>query len=181
MLNWHFLILVSLFLLNGCKDNPKEKGYEIFPNMVHAVSFAPYSENPLTPDGKTMLPSVTGTIARGSEIYPYGSTDEDRARAEKELKNPIPLNAKSLEKGKAIYERACLVCHGATGKGDGPIIPKFPNPPSFSTKRVLALNDGAIYHVITRGTGVMPPHAIQVLPNDRWYLVHYVKKLREEK
>lgn len=181
MMNWSLLTLILLSFLSGCTDNPKEKGYEYIPNMVHPVSFSPYSENPLTPDGKTMLPAVAGTIARGAELYPYGNSEEDRARAERELKNPIPLDAKSLERGKAVYEHTCLVCHGASGKGDGPIIPKFPNPPSFSTKRVLALNDGAIFHVITRGTGVMPPHALQVLPKDRWCLVHYVKKLREEK
>lgn len=172
------LLASAALILSGCSDDPKEKGFEIFPDMVHSVPFQPYSANPLTPDGKTMLPAVRGTIARGTEPYPYGSTDADRARASRELKNPVPLDAQSLARGKEVYQHACLVCHGAAGKGDGPIIPKFPNPPSFSTKRVRELTDGAIYHIITRGSGLMPPHALQVLPQDRWKLVHYVNELK---
>ncbi len=173
--------LFAVLFLTHCSDNPREKGYEFFPNMVHAVSYQAYSENPLTPDGKTLLPAVEGTIAREAEPFSYGNTEQERARADRELKNPVVLDAKSLARGQAVFEHQCLICHGAQGKGDGPIIPKFPNPPSFSTKRVLALGDGALYHVITRGSGMMPPHALQVLPHDRWCIIHYVKKLREGK
>lgn len=174
--------LLSMFLIvASCSESPKEKGYEFFPNMVHPVAYPPYSQNPLTSDGKTMLSPVPGTIARGAEVYPYGNTDVDRAKATRELKNPVPQDVKSIARGKDVYERACLVCHGVSGKGDGPIIPKFPNPPSFSTKNILELNDGALFHIITKGSGLMPPHGLQVLPYDRWCLVHYVKKLREEK
>lgn len=172
---------VALIAIAGCSDNPKEKGFEIFPDMVHSIPFQAYSENPLTPDHKTMLAAVPGTIPRGTEVYPYGDTEQERARAERELKNPIPADSVALARGKEVFERQCLVCHGASGKGDGPIIPKFPNPPSFSTKRVRSLTDGGIFHVITRGSGLMPPHALQVLSQDRWRLVHYVKQLREEK
>ena len=149
--------------------------------MVHSVAFQAYSENQITPDSKTLLPAVAGTIARGMEPYPYGDTDAERIRADRELTNTVTLDSKSLARGKRVYEHQCQVCHGPQGKGDGSIIPKFPNPPSFSTKRVLSLGDGAIFHVITTGSGLMPPHALQVLPRDRWCLVHYVKKLREEK
>ena len=173
-----FLFLIVIGILGGCTDDPKEKGFEVFPDMVHSVPFQPYSKNPLTADGKTMLPPVRGTIARGTEPYPYGSTEEDRAKASRELKNPVPVTAQSLARGKEVYQHMCLVCHGVSGQGDGPIIPKFPNPPSFSTKRVKELTDGALYHIITRGSGLMPPHAIQILPQDRWNLVHYVNGLR---
>lgn len=172
-------ILISSMLMTGCTVDPKEKGYEIFPNMVHPVAYQPYSENPLTEDKKTMRPPAFGTIALGQKPYPYGSSEADRARASKELVNPLKADSAALARGKEVYERTCLVCHGPGGKGDGPIIPKFPNPPSFSTKRVLQLTDGGIYHVITVGSGLMAPHALQVLPEDRWRLVHYVKRLRE--
>jgi len=180
-MKWLSVLWSLAFALTACTENPKEKGYEIFPNMVHSVPFQAYSENPLTTDGKTMLSQVHGTIARDAEVYPYGNTEAERARADRELKNPVHLTEKALARGKEVFQAQCLVCHGPKGKGDGPIIPKFPNPPSFSTKRVLALSDGAIFHVITRGSGLMAPHALQVVPRDRWNVVHYVKQLREEK
>lgn len=174
---FQIIFTVAAFLV-GCTNDPRQKGFEIFPDMVHSVAFQPYSNSPLTVDGKVMLSQVKGTIARGTEPYPYESTDADRARASRELRNPDPLNAATLARGKEVYQRMCLVCHGASGKGDGPIIPKFPNPPSFTTKRVKELTDGALYHIITRGSGLMPPHALQILPRDRWNLVHYVNELR---
>lgn len=172
------LWVCALVALVGCTEDPKEKGYEIFPDMVHSVPYQPYSQNPLTPDGKTMLSPVAGTVARGTQPYPYDNSSEGRAKASRELKNPVPLDVKSLARGKEVYQRACLICHGVEGKGDGPLIPKFPNPPSFTTKSVQKLTDGELYHVITVGSGLMPPHALQVLPQDRWHLVNYLNQLR---
>lgn len=172
------LILFIFTLIMGCTNDPKERGFHIFPDMVYSVPFQPYSENPLTSDGKTMLPQVKGTIAKDSTYYSYGMTDGDRIRASRELKNPIPQNTETLLRGKEVYQETCLICHGEAGKGDGPIIPKFPNPPSFSSKQIKTLTDGEIYHIITRGSGLMPPHALQITPDDRWKLVHYVNQLR---
>jgi hypothetical protein len=32
--------------------------------------------------------------------------------------------------------------------------------------------------VIARGQGIMPPHAAQVLPEDRWRVVLYLRELQ---
>jgi mono/diheme cytochrome c family protein len=39
--------------------------------------------------------------------------------AERERKNPIP-HAAGLPEGKKVFETNCTICHGPTGKGDGP-------------------------------------------------------------
>jgi mono/diheme cytochrome c family protein len=71
----------------------------------------------------------------------------------------------------------CVVCHGPKGDGQGYIVPKFPMPPSLYSPKVTNWPDGRIYHVITHGQNLMPSYASQILPEDRWAVIHYVRAL----
>ena len=63
--------------------------------------------------------------------------------------------------------------------GDGPVIAKkFPGPPSYTSTRLLGMPDGQIFHVITRGTELMPAYGGQIAPEDRWNVIHYVRRLQ---
>ncbi len=101
-------------------------------------------------------------------------------RAGAELRNPFAPTPEALARGKRVYETICVVCHGPQGQGDGPIIGRFPNPPSLTADRAKGLPDGQLFHIITRGQGIMPSHAVQVLPEDRWRAVLHVRQLRGE-
>lgn len=168
-----------LTIISGCSKNPNETGVEIFPDMVHSVAFEAYSENPNTKDGKTMLLPPRGTIARGKLPFPYGKGESEAKRAEEELVNPYTKSETRLNRGKEVYENFCLVCHGSQGKGDGPIIPKFPNPPSLTGKRIRKYKDGRLFHIVSRGSGDMPSHAEQISEEDRWNLIQYVRFIQE--
>src|SRR5256885_7926356 len=37
------------------------------------------------------------------------------------LANPRTRTSESINRGRFLYETYCLVCHGPTGRGDGPI------------------------------------------------------------
>ena len=54
-----------------------------------------------------------------------------------EAKLELPMGALNLAEGKAIYERSCASCHGATGQGDGAagqsMSPKPPRSGRWST------------------------------------------------
>ncbi|HZE19942.1 MAG TPA: cytochrome c, partial [Candidatus Angelobacter sp.] len=54
---------------------------------------------------------------------------------------------------------------------------KFPMPPSLLSEKVSGWPDGRIYHVITRGQNLMPSYSSQILPEDRWAVIHYVRAL----
>lgn len=168
----------SLFLLASCEMDHRKPGYEFLPDMSQAIPYESFSPNPNTRDGKTLQPPVAGTIPMGFEPYPY---PDDRKRAAKEWINPIKSrDQKVLMRGQQVYETFCLLCHGVMGKGDGPLIPKFPNPPSFTSKRTRALTDGEIYHVITMGSQQMASYASQIKPEDRWKVIHYIRVLQGE-
>lgn len=174
------LMLTLCLLLLSCSRGEGDRGYEIFPDMVHSVAYEAYSENEITKDGKTMMVPPEGSIARGHMPFTYGQGEKEAERAGRELKDPYEVSQKTLVRGQFLYETYCLVCHGVKGEGDGPLIPKFPNPPSFTAKRVRAFNEGRLFHIIAMGAGDMPSHGVQISWEDRWYLIHYVQKLQNQ-
>jgi mono/diheme cytochrome c family protein len=94
----------------------------------------------------------------------------------KSLKNPIAKDAGSKE-GKALYDRNCVLCHGNSGKGDGPAGSALnPKPKNLADKAIQGETDGELFWKISEGRGVMPP--FKSLPEkERWSLVHYLRAL----
>jgi mono/diheme cytochrome c family protein len=171
---------IIIFLIISCSRKNTEKGFEIFPDMVHSVAYEAYSENEVTRDGKTMQLPPVNTIARGKMPFPYGKGKEEAIRAGLELSTPYRETQKTLNRGRETYGNYCQLCHGVTGKGDGPMIPKFPNPPSFTSRRLKTYSPGRLYHIITLGSGDMPSHGEQISRKDRWHLVQYIKYMQKE-
>jgi len=177
----NFTITITLFAsLISCTRDKRQPGYEIFPDMVHSNAYEAYSENPLTPDGKTMMLPPAHSIARGYTPFEYGKSESEAIRAGNEVINPLLRNDKTIAIGKKNYEKACLVCHGVTGQGDGPLIPKFPNPPALTNRSLRVYPDGRLFHVITKGIGDMPSHEVQLTQKERWAVIHYIRQLQEE-
>jgi len=160
--------------------NPASPGYEFMPDMARSVPYDAYAPNPVTHDGRTLQAPVAGTIAFGGPLpFRYAATTAEAERAGRELRNPIPPTPAALARGQHLYQTFCIVCHGPQGAGDGPIIAKkFPAPPSYTSTRLLSMPDGQIFHVITRGTEVMPSYGGQISPDNRWNVIHYVRRLQ---
>ena len=124
-----------------------------------------------------MLPLAPMTVSRNHRSYP-AALKADKKLASK-LKNPVAVTKQSLARGQDLYMTYCVVCHGERGMGNGTIIPKFPKPPSLTSRTSRAWTDGEFYHVITVGqNNVMPSYANQLLPMERWAVVNYIKALQ---
>jgi hypothetical protein len=41
------------------------------------------------------------------------------------------------------------------------------------------MKDGQMFHVLTYGQKLMPSHASQLPPHERWRLIKYVRRLQE--
>src|SRR5215217_1200132 len=112
---------IVLVVASGCKKDPSDPGKEYAPNMYLPVGYEPYKQekaNPINPMGLTMRLPVAGTVARRNYRTSFGEADsagvdlmiynipaDSISISERVLKNPIPLNDKSLAEGKVLYER----------------------------------------------------------------------------
>jgi mono/diheme cytochrome c family protein len=99
-------------------------------------------------------------------------------------------NQATREKGKQIYDRACLLCHGVEGKGDGPagwFIGRYegPRPRNFSggsykfrsTPSGELPMDQDLFRTVTQGIpGNMPPYS-GLSEEERWQVIAYIKSL----
>lgn len=179
-LAWIAVILLPVIVLGGVYTLSRDvtvRNREWPTQMEHSP--APRSQTAITMLGgiSHQLP-VAGTIPRGFQPFRYGPTLEEGTRAGNELRNPFPATEENLARGRYIYTNQCVVCHGARGNGDGPLIPRYPNPPSFNSEKVREMPEGAMFHVITMGFNKMPSHAAQVPAEDRWKVILYIRQLQ---
>ncbi|HTP00469.1 MAG TPA: c-type cytochrome, partial [Anaerolineales bacterium] len=95
--------------------------------------------------------------------------------------NPIAPDAKSVAAGQALYEAHCVVCHGTTGKGDGPLGKTLiPRPADLTIHAVPGVHtDGQLYDWITNGFpgSAMPAWRDGLSDTDRWNLVNFIRTM----
>jgi mono/diheme cytochrome c family protein len=65
-------------------------------------------------------------------------------------------------KGKAIYERLCMACHGAQGKGESPAGQMMtPRPADFSSPKIKSKPDSELLKSIQNGRPPTPMPAFE--------------------
>jgi len=178
---WTAITLFPLFVWGGLwrlRRDFRQPNLRLPTQMAESPAYRSQSGNPVFANGETLQTPVPGTLARRKHAFHYSASDADRKRAGEELLNPVPPNEANLAEGKRLFETYCLPCHGNLGKGDGPLIPTFPNPPNFHSDRLKLLKDGEIFHTITLGRGKMGSFASQVDWEDRWRIIHHIRYLQ---
>jgi mono/diheme cytochrome c family protein len=179
--SWLGVILLPVIVLGGLllmNRNNAQRNLEWPTQMQYSPAYLSQTPNPVLSNGITQQMPVAGTIPRGHQPFHYGPGPEEASRAGAELKNPFPPTEENLARGRQVFNNYCAVCHGTTGAGDGPLIPKYPNPPAYNTDKSKALEDGNMFHVITLGRKDMPSHAALVSFDDRWKAVLHIRKLQ---
>lgn len=95
------------------------------------------------------------------------------------LVNPIPSTPTSIKRGSKIYTKACLLCHGAEGKGDGPQAADIETKPAdFCNPTILNRTDGALFWWINEGGNDMEPFKDALPPDDIWNIVNFIRTLQ---
>lgn len=179
--SWLGVILLPVVVLGGLvlmNRNNAARNLQWPTQMQYSPAYLSQTTNPVLPNGMTEQMPVAGTIPRGFQPFHYGQGPEEAIRAGVELKNPFQPTEENVARGQQVFNTYCAVCHGATGAGDGPLIPKYPNPPAYGTEKSKSLSDGNLFHVVTLGRNNMPSHAALVSADDRWKAVLYIRKLQ---
>jgi mono/diheme cytochrome c family protein len=100
----------------------------------------------------------------------------EEARA---VANPVEATPEAIEAGKALYTKHCVMCHGESGKGDGPATSFIkPAPADITPADVQGrMTDGEIFYKITNGKRPMPPMNRKMSDEERWQVVLFVRTL----
>jgi mono/diheme cytochrome c family protein len=95
------------------------------------------------------------------------------------IKNPVVSSPESLAAGKKIYQRLCIRCHGAEGKGDGEAAVGA-QPSDLTGQLQFGSSDGEMFSVIRHGTSKdMESYAERISEADTWNVINYVRGLRD--
>ncbi len=161
-----FALLLLAAGTTSCDDQIKRVPW--FKTMFRQVSVETY-EAPA-------MPPAEGSVPLGSAMH------YDLRAADTLLTNPVAATPAAVERGQVLYTQFCIMCHGATGEGDGPVVGENRLPVGFATMNLtrpdaLALSDGYIFGIIGNGRGLMPTYR-RIPADERWYLVHYVRSLQ---
>lgn len=176
-------IATASFMSSCMQKDPDSPGWEYMPDMYRSP--APEANgiyiSAATPDSLSNRMPAQGSIPRGWTPFPYENSTIGDSLAAMFWKNPNKVTDSIEERGKFLYERFCMNCHGAKGDGNGNLVEsgKFPNqPPNYITLYDSGkLSEGHVYHVITYGIRVMGSHATQLDPQERWDVIAYVERL----
>jgi len=166
-------ILAACLVLGLVACNPDDVVHQIgwFATMRHQRGYKPYARP---------IPAVDGTVPVTGWEPPVDM------KATSRLTNPRSKTAESINRGRVVYETYCQVCHGAAGKGDGPVSMlgggPFPAVRNLTDDVARGRSDGYLYGVLINATamgrGLMPRYGDKIKGTDRWDVVNYVRTLQ---
>lgn len=190
------LIIASIAMLSAaiisCKGAGGEYTGDIYaPDMAYSRAYETYGYN--TTDRyyaelkrrgiRYDATPVPGTIARG-EVYNYNLTNDSagaqRAEAIRSPFDTVAATPAQLAEGGRLYMVNCGICHGSKLDGNGPLFNGGNGPYPAAPKNLVEgeaknWSDGHYYYVITHGKGQMGSYASQLHPDQRWWVIKYIR------
>ena len=92
--------------------------------------------------------------------------------------NPVPVNPTTIAMGQKLYVGNCMMCHGQSGKGDGPGGAALEKKPADLGARIRSgETDGELFWKISEGRSPMISWKGSLSETQRWALVVYIKSL----
>lgn len=153
---------------------------EIFSDMDRQPKLRPQHLNEFFADGRSSRLPVEGTVARGEHALDVPvNTGMLTGMTNFVATNPLKITDAVMLRGRQRFEIYCSPCHGLQGDGNG-VVKNFgmATTRSLHEARIVQMPDGEIFNVITHGRNTMGPYGPQVLVEDRWAIVAYVRALQ---
>jgi mono/diheme cytochrome c family protein len=170
---------------------------ELFPDMVRQNKVRPQTPSDFFPDQWSSRLVPVGTVAHsgpyqlngqvltvnGKPAYAYEDAPINTGKIAGTTNwvpvNPLPITRQLLDRGQQRYQINCLPCHGPAGDGKG-IVSKYGlvAMANFHDKRLIDMTDGEIFNTITYGKNLMGAYGPNVVVEDRWAVIAYVRALQ---
>jgi mono/diheme cytochrome c family protein len=175
----------------GCGAHGDDPGESYMPDMYYSRAYEAYGYNNVGGERDSLkrrgitytgLP-VTGTVARGEVLSYHLTNDSAGLTAANALRNPLDtaaVTAVAMKEAERLYLINCGICHGDKLDGNGPLFnggngPYPAAPKNLTAADSKAFSDGHYYHVITFGKGQMGSYASQLNPEQRWWVIKYIR------
>jgi mono/diheme cytochrome c family protein len=158
---------LSLLVVVGCRQD-----------MHNQPKFFPQRGTDFYADGRSVRPQVENTVAR-NQLHEDAYFYTGLVNGKEGDGLPFPATQQVLERGQERYNVYCTPCHSRVGNGIGMIVQRgYMKAGSFHSARLESAPLGHFFHVISNGYGAMPDYSSQIVPEDRWAIVAYIKALQ---
>jgi mono/diheme cytochrome c family protein len=103
------------------------------------------------------------------------------------LSQKVPKKSPELVKqGKAIFEKACIYCHGPNGDGKGPLSTNLKTPPADFTKPLSQWKNTKgdpkkVFETIANGVPDTAMAKFHYTDDERWALAYTILEFSKEK
>ncbi|HEY7031352.1 MAG TPA: copper resistance protein CopC [Thermomicrobiales bacterium] len=124
-------------------------------------------------------------LALGAVLLLQGRTTAGGTAVALTAKSPVTADQASITRGQEIFAANCAVCHGATGRGDGPaaagLNPPYPPPADFQTAHARSHYDGEFFNWIKNGkpNTAMPAFGDKLNDQDVWNVINYLRWIQQ--
>ncbi|MCC7206190.1 MAG: c-type cytochrome [Anaerolineae bacterium] len=148
---------------------------------MHVLTLLP--KRTLTLVALVVIMSLLAACGLSTEPQVVGQTQRPTATA---LPASAPPSRIDLARGQAIFasDQGCAPCHGAEGRGDGPVAASFPcQILDLNDAQTLQVSVAAWYGVVSFGKTeqpgcVMPPWNRRLNDAERWDVASYIYSLK---
>jgi mono/diheme cytochrome c family protein len=163
----YVFVLVLLMLGGVASVLGLNVGYRWFHNMT---------ESPRIMPGERAFSMPAGSVPRGGELR----LPKEEREAAALRRNPVPATAASVQKGGELFVIYCTPCHGAQGKGNGPVSTKFVPPADLTNADLQKVRtDGYWQSYMSVGGAVMPSYGEALSAEERWHVVNFLRTLAQ--
>jgi hypothetical protein len=172
--------LLVVGMLSGCSSVQRDTPLQVWDDMKHQQKFKAQAPiDGIFADGRSNRLAPEDTVARGhfQEDSPYETGMEGGMYVGK---MPVPLTLALIQQGQVKFNTYCSPCHDQTGMGHGIVPTRVPTwqPSNLTEDRVVQFADGDLFNVITYGRRTMPAYRFQIVTQDRWAIIAYVRALQ---
>lgn len=158
----------------------RNRPISIIPDMDKQMKLLPQKDDSFFADGRSSRLPVAGTIPRGAAYQDWPLYTGRVTGLTNFVDNiPVPVTEQLMARGKQRFEINCLPCHGPQADGNG-ITKKYAMAvvANLHDKRIVLMPDGEIFNTITYGKGLMGAYGANIVPQDRWAVIAYLRALQ---
>jgi copper transport protein len=102
--------------------------------------------------------------------------DRPLSKQQASAQNPVDASPESIARGAMLFNQNCALCHGESGRGDGPASAGLRIQPANLYDHIPYHPDQFFFGVITNGlSGVMPSFKSSISEDDRWNILNYMR------